>query len=171
ADNELLNGEVDIAGIDLVYKWAPNGNPKQTNFKLQAEYFLRDEKGQSEFTEPDSESVSADYIGEQQGLYVQGVYQFMPAWRVGLRYDRLEADNVITNFVAGGIDQDEYLEESGLGSEAKDPARHSVMVDYSPSHFSRLRLQYSELDNGHEQNDMVMLQYIMSLGAHGAHKY
>ncbi|MFO8024343.1 MAG: hypothetical protein R6U90_04265, partial [Thiohalophilus sp.] len=90
---------------------------------------------------------------------------------VGLRYDWLEADNTITNFVNDGIDQDEYLEESGLGTEAKDPERYSMMIDYSPSHYSRLRLQYSELDNGHEQNDMLMLQYIMSLGAHGAHRY
>lgn len=171
ADNELLNGEVDIAGIDFVYKWAPNGNPKQTNFKFQAEYFVRDEKGDSDFAESDTEFASADYVGEQQGFYLQGVYQFMPAWRVGLRYDRLKADNAITNFAGTNIDLDEYLEESGLGTEAKDPERVSVMIDYSPSHFSRLRLQYSELDNGHEKNDMVMLQYIMSLGAHGAHKY
>ena len=170
ADNELLNGEVDMAGIDFVYKWAPRGNSKRINFKFQAEYFVRDEKGRSELTEGVN-FAEADYSGDQQGFYLQSVYQFMPAWRVGLRYDRLKADNTITNFVNGGIDQDEYLEESGLGTEAKDPERVSVMVDYSPSHFSRLRLQYSELDNGREQNDMLMLQYIMSLGAHGAHKY
>ncbi len=171
ADNELLNGEVDIAGIDFVYKWAPNGNYREKNFKLQAEYFVRDEKGRSEFTETTSDFAEADYSGEQQGFYLQGVYQFRPAWRVGLRYDWLEADNNITNFVNSGVDQDEYLEESGLGTEAKDPERYSMMIDYSPSHYSRLRLQYSELDNGHEQNDMLMLQYIMSLGAHGAHQY
>ncbi len=170
ADNELLNGEVDIAGIDFVYKWAPQGNYREKNVQFQAEYFVRDEKGRSEFSEG-ANSAEADYSGEQQGFYLQGVYQFMPAWRVGLRYDWLEADNTITNFVNDGIDQDEYLEESGLGTEAKDPERYSMMIDYSPSHYSRLRLQYSELDNGHEQNDMLMLQYIMSLGAHGAHRY
>ena len=171
ADNELLNGEVDITGIDFVYKWAPNGNPKQTNFKFQAEYFVREEKGHAEFTEEGVGSAEADYSGEQEGFYLQAVYQFMPAWRVGLRYDRLKADNTITNFVDNGIPLDEFLEESGLGTQAKDPERYSAMIDYSPSHFSRLRLQYSELDNGRDQNDMLMLQYIMSLGAHGAHKY
>lgn len=169
-DNELLNGEVEIAGIDFVYKWAPNGNPKQTNFKFQAEYFVRDEKGHSKLTEG-SNSAEADYIGDQQGFYMQGVYQLMPAWRIGLRYDRLKADNLFTGFVNNGIAQDEYLDESGLGTGARDPERLSAMVDYAPSHFSRLRLQYSELDNGREKNDMWMLQYIMSLGAHGAHKY
>lgn len=170
ADNELLNGEVDIAGIDFVYKWAPNWNPGQTNFKFQVEYFIRNEKGHSKFAEG-SNSAEADYTGDQQGFYLQGIYQFMPSWRVGLRYDRLKADNTFSNFVNSGITLDEYLDESGLGTGPKDPERYSVIVDYSPSHFSRLRLQYSELDNGREQNDMLMLQYIMSLGAHGAHKY
>ncbi|MFT6791030.1 MAG: hypothetical protein ACJA04_000230 [Cellvibrionaceae bacterium] len=171
ADNELLNGDVDVAGIDLVYKWAPNGNSKQTNFKLQAEYFVKNEKGFAEFTE-DTNTAEADYDGKQTGFYVQGVYQFMPAWRVGLRYDRLSADNTIANFVDNGIDEDEFLEESGLGVEGDDPTKSSLMVDYTPSHFSRIRLQYSELDNGHEEtNDMIVLQYTMSLGSHGAHSF
>ncbi len=169
-DNELLDGNVDIAGIDFVYKWAPNGNPKQTNFKFQAEYFIRDEDGHAEFTEG-ANSAEADYDGEQTGYYAQAIYQFMPAWRVGIRYDHLEADNRFANFVNGGIDQDEFLEESGLGAE-DDPHRSSIMLDYSPSHFSRIRLQYSDFDNGHgESEDMITLQYIMSLGSHGAHSY
>ena len=30
---------------DFVYKWSPDGNPSQRNFKFQAEYFHRSEKG------------------------------------------------------------------------------------------------------------------------------
>ncbi len=170
ADNELLNGEVDVTGIDFVYKWAPNGNSKETNFKLQAEYFVKNENGGSEFTE-DTNTAEADYDGEQKGFYLQGVYQFKPAWRVGLRYDHLEADNIVTNFSGSGIDEEEFLEESGLGVEG-DPDRTSIMLDYSPSHFSRIRLQFSQFDNGHEEtNDIITLQYIMSLGSHGAHTF
>lgn len=171
ADNELLDGDVDVAGLDFVYKWAPNGNNKQTNFKLQAEYFVKNEEGFAEFTEG-ANTAEADYDGKQTGYYIQGVYQFMPAWRVGLRYDHLNADNTISNFVNGGIDEDEFLEESGLGVEGDDPTKTSVMIDYTPSHFSRIRLQYGTLDNGHEEaNDIVMLQYTMSLGSHGAHSF
>ena len=170
ADNELLNGEVDIAGIDFVYKWTPNGNAKDTNFKLQAEYFVRDEKGHAKFTEGEN-SAEADYDGEQEGYYAQAVYQFMPAWRVGVRYDHLEANNRFANFVNSGIALDEFLEESGLGTEG-DPEKTSFMIDYSPSHFSRIRLQYSDFENGHgESQDIITLQYIMSLGSHGAHSY
>ena len=172
ADNELLNGEVDIAGVDFVYKWSPNGNSKETNFKFQAEYFVKNENGAAEFTEG-ANSAEADYDGEQKGYYLQGVYQFMPAWRVGVRYDKLTADNSIANYTvtAGALLQDEFLEESGIGTEG-DPDMVSVMIDYSPSHFSRIRLQFGQLDNGHDAtNDMVTIQYTMSLGSHGAHTF
>ena len=33
------------------------------------------------------------YDGTQSGFYVQGVYQFRPRWRAGIRYDRLDASN------------------------------------------------------------------------------
>jgi len=169
-DNELLNGELDIAGIDFVYKWAPKGNNKQTNFKFQAEYFVKNESGLAEFVEGDA-SAEAMYDGKQEGFYVQTVYQFMPAWRVGLRYDHLKADNKFSDFEDNGIDEEEFIEESGYGT-ADDPKKFSIMLDYAPSHFSRLRLQYSELDNGHDETyDIITLQYSMSLGSHGAHTF
>jgi hypothetical protein len=170
ADNELLNGEVDVAGIDFIYKWAPQGNAKSTNFKIQAEYFVKNETADAEFTEG-SNSAQASLDGQQKGYYIQGVYQFMPAWRVGLRYDHLQAKNTITNFVDSGIDAEEFLDESNLGT-AGDPNKSSVMLDYSPSHFSRIRLQYSLFDNGlNADNNIVTLQYTMSLGSHGSHTF
>jgi hypothetical protein len=170
ADNELLNGEVDVTGIDFVYKWAPQGNAKTTNLKIQAEYFVKNETADSEFTEGEV-SAQASLDGEQKGYYIQGVYQFMPAWRVGLRYDHLEAKNTISNFVNSGIDAEEFLDESNLGT-AGDPNKSSVMLDYSPSHFSRIRLQYSLLDNGlDDDNNIVTLQYTMSLGSHASHTF
>lgn len=170
ADNELLNGEVDVTGIDFIYKWAPQGNAKSTNLKIQAEYFVKNETADSEFTEG-TNSAQASLDGEQKGYYIQGVYQFMPAWRVGLRYDHLQAKNTITNFVDSGIDAEEFLDESNLGS-AGDPNKSSLMLDYSPSHFSRIRLQYSLFDNGLEaDNNIVTLQYTMSLGSHGSHTF
>jgi hypothetical protein len=45
------------------------------------------------------------------------------------------------------------------------------MVDWSPSEFSRLRLQYARDDSREDTDDQVYLQYIMTLGAHGAHQY
>ena len=46
------------------------------------------------------------------------------------------------------------------------------MFDYNPSEFSRIRLQFarSQLEAGVTDNQLF-LQYILSLGAHGAHAY
>ena len=174
-DNELLDGEVDITAVDFVYKWAPNGNATKRYLKLQFEYFMRNEKGEAEFAEA-GEQAAADYDGEQKGYYIQAVYQWQPRWRVGVRYEQLEAENKIANFdgdVDGGgstFTPEEFLEESGLDSE-HDPKRVSYMIDYSPSEFSRFRLQLNNDNSGHESDNQVYLQYIMSLGSHGAHKF
>jgi hypothetical protein len=46
------------------------------------------------------------------------------------------------------------------------------MVDWSPSEFSRVRLQYAQDKARSDATDnQVFLQYIVSLGAHGAHKF
>jgi hypothetical protein len=136
-----FTGKSRVAIADFVWKYAPNGNPRVTNFKLQGEYIRRTEKG----------ALNAlDYDTRQSGWYLQGVYQFMPLWRVGARYDRLDA-----------------------GADAQfAPKRSSVMVDWSPSEFSRVRMQFAQSKTlpGITGNEWF-LQYILSLGAHGAHKY
>ncbi|ALP52584.1 hypothetical protein Tel_05165 [Candidatus Tenderia electrophaga] len=157
-----FSGDSDISGIDFVWKWAPDGNPTQRNFKFQAEYFERDEDG-TVVLEGSDPLETTTYQGEQSGWYMQGVYQFMPRWRVGLRHDRLRADN-------RGVDAD-VLAEAGLDDERHTPRRSSVMVDYSHSEYSRIQLQYNQDDSSSVADDQVFLYYVMSLGAHGAHRF
>jgi hypothetical protein len=45
------------------------------------------------------------------------------------------------------------------------------MLDWSHSEFSRLRLQYSRDESNIDAVDRWYLQYLMSLGAHGAHQF
>ena len=46
------------------------------------------------------------------------------------------------------------------------------MLDYSPSEFSRFRLQFARDRSRPDAIDnQVYLQYIMSLGTHGAHTF
>ena len=52
------------------------------------------------------------------------------------------------------------------------PDRLSLMLDFSPSEFSRLRLQYAYDEARRAERDhQVFLQYLYSIGAHGAHKF
>ena len=66
----------------------------------------------------------------------------------------------------------EVLDEVGLVDPGDNPERWSLMADYSFSEFSRIRLQYNHDDSrGGPSDEQVTLQYIMSLGAHGAHEF
>ena len=145
---------------DFVLKWAPNGNSSVTNFKLQGEYFRREESGALTF-----DTSSGDYASRQSGWYLQAVYQFMPRWRVGYRYDRLD-HGTVTNGL--GL----TAQEAPLLFTDYNPTRNTAMVDWSLTEFSRFRLQYA-LDKSRADmtDNQLLLQYILSLGAHGAHKF
>jgi hypothetical protein len=52
------------------------------------------------------------------------------------------------------------------------PDRLSMMFDWNPSEFSRLRLQYAwDHARLYTHDQQLMLQYLYSIGAHGAHKF
>lgn len=158
-----FSGRSTMWVADAVYKWAPNGNPTQRNFKLQGEYMRRKESGSLA-----SGELADAFASTQSGWYLQGVYQFMPNWRAGLRHDRLSSGTPYIGLVeSGALGLDAF---PSLASYA--PKRTSVMVDYSPSEFSRLRLQFArdEARPGVGDNQLY-LQYIMSLGAHAAHAF
>lgn len=159
-----FSGDSQINTVNALYKWAPNGNSKERNLKLQFEYFQRDEDGRIDMVEEDgSFTETSSYDGDQSGWYLQSVYQFRPQWRVGVRHDRLKIDNT-------GSDLD-VLEEAELLSEGHTPQRNSIMVDYSPREYSRLRLQFNRDERSTIKDDQVILQYVHSFGSHGAHAF
>jgi len=166
AGNQALlgfSGKSQVGIADFVWKWAPDGNTHETNFKLQGEYFWRREKGDLTYDADGALGLTqaGDYRSEQRGYYVQGVYQFMPLWRIGLRYDQLRPGG--TSYGVNG---------PLIGDEGFNPSRGTVMVDWTPSEFSRFRVQYAQakLVPGITDNQFYV-QYILTLGAHGAHKF
>ncbi len=160
----LFSGNCQTSGLDFVWKYAPNGNVRNSYVKLQGEYFRRKETGDLTYdTKAGGANITDRYAIAQSGWYVQGVYQFMPHWRMGLRYDRLDP----------GVTQVGALNAGNVISDyAYNPTRTTLMLDYSPSEFSRLRVQVANDQSRHGLSDnQLFLQYIMSLGAHGAHNY
>jgi hypothetical protein len=165
-DEEVVSftGGSEVYGITALYKWAPRGNYRQRFLSLQGEYFYRDESGQLEIFEADGTLEDATrYSGTQEGFYLQGVYQFMPQWRAGLRYDHLNTDN--------RGDDDDVLEEAGLDDEGINPKRYSAMLSWHPSEFTSIRFQYNRDKSYEASDDQFVLQYTMSLGAHSAHAF
>ncbi len=91
-----FTGTSDLAIADFVWKWAKNGNPRERYYIVQAEYLHRKEDGDLATVVTPAPSINGIYSGTQSGYYVQGVYQFYPRWRAGLRYDRLDASNAVS---------------------------------------------------------------------------
>ena len=152
----IFTGNSELIMAEFVWKWAPNGNNKQRNFIFQAEYMWRNEDG---LYDVPGDGPSA-YDTDQQGWYMQAVYQPFPRWRFGIRYDQLSSD----------YPGDAFL-NTPLMPGSDDPRRYSLMADWSNSEFSRLRLQYTLDKAGFDDDSQWGLQYIFSIGAHGAHSF
>lgn len=129
-DRDLIfTGKNQVNIADFVWKWAPDGNPKERNIKFQTEYLWGKEQG-------DDTDLGAVNI-QQQGWYAQAIYQWMPRWRAGVRYD----------------------------SATENASRTSAMLDYSASEFSRVRLQLN--NNGGNQQLFLQYQMSLGThGAH-----
>ena len=165
--------EVDSTGTDVVQSftgrsrlWIADAVVKWSNtFKVQAEYFRRKETGELTL-----DPFTDRFESEQSGWYGQAVWQFMPRWRAGARYDRLSRGTVTNTIV-----------DSGAGPVAADfptlmsdhdPSRSTLMVDWSPTEFSRFRVQVaSDKSRAGVTDNQLVLQYVHSLGAHGAHRF
>lgn len=155
----IVAGDSNLYAADIRYTWAPTGNSNDQEVILQGEYFLRHEKG----TYQDSAlaTVPVTMHDHLNGWYAQATYKFLPQWRAGLRYSQLEAPTTSEIFAGGTLD-----------ASGHTPQAIALMADWTNSEFSRLRLQYNreELAENHHDHQLI-LQYIMSIGAHGAHKY
>ncbi|MBE9568098.1 MAG: hypothetical protein IMF14_05330 [Proteobacteria bacterium] len=159
-DSPSFDGDSRIDGVDLVYKWAPQGNARQQNLKIQAEYFQRKEAGLVTLNDT---AQNSEYDGDQDGWYAQVVYQFIPQWRAGLRYDRMSSNNTGSN--------NAVLEQAGLLENGHTPQRSSLMLTWRPSEFSRIRAQFNRDDSTPDTDNQFFIQYTMVMGAHGAHSY
>ena len=149
-------GQSNLYAIDLRYTWAPTGNASEQELTLQAEYFHRFEDG-----EYNVGNGLVSFDDDSAGWYAQAVYKFAPAWRIGARYSRMHAPDVPLGLVGSALD-----------SAGHDPYAVAVMGDWTNSEYGRIRLQYNREELSDNQTDnQFLLQYIMSIGAHGAHPY
>jgi len=154
---DVFSGNSKLALADFVWKWVPNGNPVNENFRFQSEAFYRIEHGLFGATSPTS-----PYDGRQFGWYAEGVYQFMPRWDLGYRHSELYARNSGAAMT---------LNNSPLNDLGLNPRRDSVVLGFANSEFSRIRLQLSRDASQPKLDYQLSMQYLMLLGAHGAHQF
>jgi hypothetical protein len=167
-----LEGDADLWGIDVVYKYDADAAYGKGDFKFQAEYLrsIKDTEVRSasvvdeetgEVLETESDLIGSTRKFTTDGLYAQALYGFAPKWTVGLRYDILG----LTNEVSGGVSEDFASSD-----------RWTLDLTWNLSEFSRLRAQYAHSnilvsEDERERFDAFYLQFVMSLGTHGAHTF
>jgi hypothetical protein len=150
---EQFSGDSRLTNLNFVWKWSPLGNSVSQNFKLQGEYFSRREAG---------ELNANPYSGNQSGWYLQGTWQFKRQWIAGYRHGSARADNQL--ILPAPLTSS--LSTRDLGAIDRD----SLILSWVNSEFSRIRLQYNN-STGLDNDSRWVLQYIVSLGAHGAHQF
>lgn len=152
-------GENSLYAADARYTWAPTGNATEQELIAQGAVFYRNEDGT--YSDANAGTGTLAFNDSSIGWYAQAVYKFARAWRVGVRYSRLHAPDTPAGFAGSALD-----------AQGHDPHTYSIMGDWTNSEYGRIRLQYNreKLDNGSADNQFLV-QYIMSIGAHGAHPY
>ena len=168
-----FSGDATMYAVDARLTWAPTGNPREQEMILQGEVFWRVEDGK--YSLPGEYDTPTFSDSNSMGFYVQGIYKLNRNFRVGARYARLNPPD-IPAYVIGDPDL--------VTPKLDDSVAYAVMADWTNSEFSRIRLQYNR-EEVHkfvhgpdpdavlfvEQDDQILLQYIMSLGAHAAHTF
>lgn len=147
-------GTTSIAGADLSLRWFIDS---YNELSWQTEFLFRHLGGQSY-----DDNGSSAMEKNQSGLYSQLLWRFGQQWRTGVRLDLLTQNQTIS-----------------AGTSSNGPSmlpRYAAMVEYLPSEFTRLRLQY-ELDQSRFADGAgqsvhgLYLNLNLAMGAHGAHQF
>ncbi len=154
APNTELEADTILYGLELTYKWKPS---RWRSLILTTEYLYRHQKGDL----TDTIALTSDSLKRNQdGFYVQALYQ-IDRWRIGARFDRMAI------FKDDVFRADEKINYSG------QPYRWTGALEFNPTEFSRIRLQYNydKSDPSGKENQEIFLQFLLAIGAHGAHAY
>jgi hypothetical protein len=158
---EALAGPGRLAGLDVVWRHESGRAYGLGNATVQAEYLVR----ALDLTQVAAADVplldGPTRRSVQDGLYVQAVYGIAARWTVGGRFDWLG----LRNRVETGADR------VAFGSSSRMTANATL----TPTEFSRIRAQYSHGRTRRggivEPAHQLSVQFQMSLGAHGAHRF
>jgi len=161
-DDHWLDGYSTIQGVDMVYKYDSPQAHGQGDFVLQGEYLFRKKDMSVKQHDLNALMVGRSRVDRQDGYYVQATYGFLPRWRAGVRWEQIGLTN-----------ETRYPDDSS--EDFGDSYRLAGMLDFTPTEFSRLRVQVSrgtlELETSDEDVWELYVQWMISLGTHGAHKF
>jgi hypothetical protein len=160
-----VDANTDIVGGDLTVKYSLDA----IRFvSFQGEYMYRVMNGKEY-----SESYFSNLVfppsqldKHNSGFYAQVAAKLDQLWEIGVRYDLLMQNDVSL----GGMNQ----------QMPSNLPRYSAMIEYNPTEFSRLRLQFDRDESRYIQSSgglsrqpytQIILQANLTIGAHGAHAF
>ena len=159
-------GDTRLYGVDFVYKWAPDGNPKYRNFKLIAEWFTARRDGTLIF----DQSGALGWVrlrSRSSCISRAGTCRASTSSTPNGEWACATTSSTKARGMPGRSPR-----PMAWSSPISRPRRYSAMIDWNPSEFSRLRLQFNQDKSQLGINDnQIFLQYVYSLGSHGAHKF
>lgn len=143
-----------IWGTDLTFNYAIDS---YRSLKLQTEWMARRADGDTF-----ADETATTQIKRQNGLYADLTWRFERRWRLGVRLDTLLKNRIVFSGAALSV-------PGSLWSA-------SCAIDFAPSEFSRLRLQYRYdrsgfLDGERQTVHEIGLGLNLAIGAHGAHSF
>jgi hypothetical protein len=156
---EVLEGPTWFVGTDWVWRYDSARPLGRGDLTVQGEYLYR-EKDLQPIAAPASPAVPASHVSAQDGLYAQAVYGIASRWTLAGRVDVIGLTN--------------RLERDDAATEYRASRRYSAALTFNPTEFSRVRVQYNA---GRFESDgpvtfhQVFVQFQMSLGVHGAHRF
>lgn len=153
------DGQTSIYGADLTLKWRPVRHNRGWPFVTwQSEVMYRDYRADDVAGD---DVILAGETLEDYGFYTQVLYGFAPRYRAGVRVEYASGSGES----AGGRENDAFRD---------DRYRISPLIEFLPSEFSRVRLQYNyddaeHLEAGDAHSVWVGFEYL--IGSHAAHRY
>lgn len=153
-------GENTLYGVDMTYKYYFAADHAIT---WQSEYMYREMDGTKYAENASGEWQGVSMKKEAGGYYTELIYQYDKNYRAGVRYSAINHNEVTVNGNASIKPEDMYVT--------------SAMLEYNPSEFSRIRLQYNHNsslydEEGHKNNkNEFIVQFNYAIGAHGAHSF
>lgn len=153
AKTQMYSGELTLKYLLNSYR----------NITFQGEYRYRKMDGTLYEKDTRDQVTPFNLLKKQSGWYGQVVYKYGLRSRAGIRYDQIYKNQIWQNGILKPLPNSLY--------------RLSAMLEFNPTEFSRIRLQYSVDHSLYEENLRArpvhewILQYNLSIGAHGAHPF
>lgn len=161
-DPHAFAGDSTLYGADLTLKLPLNS---YSDLTWTSEYIKRELKG-TQYVPNVANDAWANQVRlnkEQSGVYSSLIYKMDSDWKMGLRYDDILENSVLSN----GVDS----------NQPTDMNRYSAMLEYNFSEFNKLRLQYNKDNSKYDEsgkqikNDEIILQVNFAIGSHAAHTF